>query len=322
MKRTTTRPFYAAVAFATLSLLAACQPTAPPKARTIPPAGFGAPGNIVAGALQTVLNPNQSPPGTNNWSCKPSAAHPNPVVLVHGTFGNAYDTWTGMAPVLEHYGYCVFAVNYGAPASSLFKGTGDIPTSAGQIGVFVDQVRQATGAAKVDLVGHSQGGSASRYYANLIGGSSKVHKVIGLAPSNHATTLAGLRTLGEFLRIVDPIYAFTNWVGLDAIEDQGNPNSVFYQNLNGNGETRPGISYTNIVTQYDEVVTPYQQGFIAAGPGATVKNTTLQNVCGNDYTDHLGITYDTNVYQLVLNALDPADQRPIHCTLALPLFGS
>lgn len=318
----TSRTLHALVAVAAIGLLAACNPPAPPDARPIPAATFGAPGNLIEGGLQSALNPNRSPAGTNNWSCQPSAAHPNPVVLVHGTFGNAYDSWSGLGPVLRSYGYCVYAVNYGAPSSSLFKGSGSIPASAVEIGTFVEQVRSSTGAAEVDLVGHSQGGSVSRYYANLIGGSTKVDKVIGLAPSNHVTSLSGLATLGRFLGAVDPLFALTNWAGLQAIADQGDPNSTFFQNLNGNGETRPGISYTNIATQYDEVVTPYTQAFITAGPGATVKNTTLQNVCANDYTDHLGIVYDTNVYQLVLNALDPADQRPIACKASYPLFGT
>ena len=68
------------------------------------------------------------------------------MVLVHGTVGNAYDSWSGLGPVLKSYGYCVFALNYGAPQGSLLNGRGDIPTSAGQIGTFVDQVRSATGA--------------------------------------------------------------------------------------------------------------------------------------------------------------------------------
>lgn len=309
------------VVVAILLALAACKP-APPTARTIPPAKLGAPGNLISGGLQSLPNPDRSPAGTNDWGCRPSAAHPRPVVLVHGTFGNAYDSWSGLAPVLEHYGYCVFAVNYGAPAGSMFKGTGDIPTSAAQIGQFVDLVRARTGAAEVDLVGHSQGGSVARYYANLIGGDAKVGAVVGLAPSNHATTLVGLVTLGRFLRVIDPIFALTNWAGLPSLQQQADPNSAFFRALNGNGETRPGLRYVNIATKFDEVVTPYRQAFIAQGPGATVQNTTLQDVCGQDLTDHLGIVYDTNVYQLVLNALDPTDQRPVRCTASLPLFGS
>lgn len=311
----------ALVAVLAVVAVAGCKPK-PPDARAIPRPSITAPGNVVAGALGSLADPWRDPLGANDWSCRPSSAHPNPVVLVHGTFANAYDSWSGLGPVLRHYGYCVFALNYGAPEGSVFNGRGDIPASAGEIGEFVDDVLAATGAAEVDLVGHSQGGSVSRYYANLIGGDAKVGVVVGLAPSNHATTLLGLATLGRFLGLVDPIFAATDWMGLPSIRQQGDPNSTFYRALNGNGETRPGLRYVNIVTRFDEVVTPYRQGYVAAGSGATVQNTTLQDVCPQDLTDHLGIVYDTNVYQLVLNALDPADQRPIACTASLPLFGS
>ncbi|MYS72594.1 lipase, partial [Streptomyces sp. SID5926] len=42
--------------------------------------------------------------GWNDYTCKPSAAHPRPVVLVHGTFGNSVDNWLGLAPYLKNRG--------------------------------------------------------------------------------------------------------------------------------------------------------------------------------------------------------------------------
>ena len=59
-------------------------------------------------------SPTASPPGANNWSCKPSAAHPVPVILVHGTFADMSDSWQALSPLLYDKGYCVFALNYGS----------------------------------------------------------------------------------------------------------------------------------------------------------------------------------------------------------------
>ncbi len=104
------------------------------------------------------------PPGANDYTCKPSDSHPNPVVLVHGTFGNAYDSWAELSPQLKADGYCVFALNYGGAPGLLFQGYSDIAASAAQLGAFVDSVLKATGASAVDMVGHSQGGLMPRYY--------------------------------------------------------------------------------------------------------------------------------------------------------------
>ena len=68
-------------------------------------------------ALSALQNgPGVAPPGSN-VPCRPSAAHPDPVVLVHGFAGNQNDNWQTMAPFLADNGYCVFSLTYGNMAS-------------------------------------------------------------------------------------------------------------------------------------------------------------------------------------------------------------
>jgi triacylglycerol esterase/lipase EstA (alpha/beta hydrolase family) len=45
------------------------------------------------------------------------------------------------------------------------------------------------------MVGHSQGGLMPNYYIKRLGGASKVHTFVALAPSNHGTDLNGLTQL-------------------------------------------------------------------------------------------------------------------------------
>src|SRR5687768_4673768 len=54
-----------------------------------------------------------SPPGANDLSCEPSAAHPRPVILVHGLGATMSGNWDYNAPRLADAGYCVFALTYG-----------------------------------------------------------------------------------------------------------------------------------------------------------------------------------------------------------------
>jgi triacylglycerol esterase/lipase EstA (alpha/beta hydrolase family) len=248
--------------------------------------------------------------GWNDYTCKPSAAHPRPVVLVHGTFGNSVDNWLGFATYLVDRGYCVFSLDYGQlPGIPAFYGLGPIDQSAQQLATFVDQVRAATGSSKVDIVGHSQGGMMPRYYLKFLGGAAKVNTLVGLAPSNHGTTLDGLTTLlDEVPGAADAIHDVT-----PALTDQviGSP---FLQTLNAGGDTVPGVHYTVIASRYDEVVTPYTSQYLS---GPDVHNVLLQNLCAVDLSEHLAIgTTDRIAFHEAANALDPAHATPTTCASA------
>ncbi|MEU8775965.1 alpha/beta fold hydrolase [Streptomyces sp. NPDC048606] len=256
------------------------------------------------GAAQAASAPSR---GWNDWSCKPSAAHPRPVVLVHGTFGNSVDNWLGFAPYLVNRGFCVYSLDYGQlPGVPFFHGLGPIDKSAGQLAAFVDKVRTATGTPKVDIVGHSQGGMMPRYYLKFLGGADKVNALVGLAPDNHGTTLLGLTKLLPYFPGAEDLIS-TATPGL-ADQIAGSP---FQTKLNEGGDTVPGVKYTVIATRYDEVVTPYRSQFL---DGPNVRNVLLQDLCVLDLSEHvtIGLT-DRIAWHEALNALDPARAERTTC---------
>src|ERR1700761_1037622 len=273
--------------------------------------------NFLAGVAAALVNPSASPPGANNWSCKPSTAHPYPVVLVNGTGEDMADGFSALSPLLFDNGYCVFAANFGGSPGNLLQGTGDITQSAAQLSSFVSQVLAATGAAKVDLVGHSQGGMMPRYYLKFLGGASRVQTLVGLAPSSHGTTLDGLATLETELATVLPGISSALGSACQACAQQI-AGSSFMTTLNAGGDTVAGPTYTVIETRNDEIVTPYTSAFLS---GPNVTNIVLQNVCPLDQTDHIGIADDTVALHLVLNALDPAHPQAVPCVPVLPILG-
>jgi triacylglycerol esterase/lipase EstA (alpha/beta hydrolase family) len=263
----------------------------------------------------TYVSPTASPPGANDWSCRPSAAHPRPVVLVHGTFADMSDSWQALSPLLHNRGYCVFSLNYGSHAGSGqigVYGVGEITQSAAQLSAFVERVLSATGAAEVDIVGHSQGGMMPRYYLKYMDGAAKVHTLVGLSPSNHGTTLNGLFTLAEFFPGASSIFDTC-----PACEEQA-VGSPFLVELNAGGDTVPGVDYTVIQTRFDEVVTPYTSAFLA---GPDVNNVLLQDQCPLDHGEHLSMPYDHIADADVLTALDPANPQHPLCTPILPVAG-
>lgn len=248
--------------------------------------GVAAPG---ASSYEYPTSPLGDPVGANDWSCTPTAARPTPVVIVHGTFGDRRSLLDRLSWTLKQDGFCVFALDYGNRA------TGPIEESAEQLSAYVDRVLAATGAVQVSMVGHSQGGMMPRYYVKFLGGADKVDDLVGLAPSNHGTTIAG--------GMPNPF--FGTWCPACNQQIAG---SEFLTDLNAGDETPGPVSYTQITTRYDEVVVPHTSGYLAAGENTT--NVTIQDLCGLDLADHVSIPMDGPVLRAALHALTrpgPAD---------------
>jgi pimeloyl-ACP methyl ester carboxylesterase len=225
------------------------------------------------------------PPGANDFSCR-STAHPEPVILVHGTFGDMTVSWNTFSPALKAQGYCVFALDLVSRAMA------PMDQSADKLAAFIDEVRTKTGAAKVSLVGHSQGGMLPRYVAKFRGKLGVIDDIVGLAPSSRGTT--------------NPLAPPLGGLGCPACAEQA-AGSPFMQKLNAPPEAPPPISYTVLSTKYDEVVAPYTSQALS---GSTVTNVVLQKRCPEDVTDHVGIIYDPVALRWTLNALGrpgPAD---------------
>lgn len=305
-----------ALALAATALTAAAVPAqAEEKPRKQYPVG-----GVAEGVSNFLLSPN-AVTGVNDWNCKPDAAHPNPVVLVHGTGVNLGANWVKMGPTLANEGHCVYAFNYGMGSPFSFGGrvgglTG-IARSAETMRAFVDKVLAATGAKKVDVLGHSQGGMMPNYYIKRLGGAQKVDRLVALAPTNHGTTLSGLVNLGKALGVLGIVNGAFDHLDLQGLKDQ-QEGSDFQKALFADGDTVPGVRYTVIATKYDLIASPYSNGFLK---GDNVRNIVVQDQCPKNPVGHVGLFTDGPTTQNVVNALgaDKPDFRPKCEGYGLPL---
>jgi len=107
---------------------------------------------------------------------------PRPIIVVHGYAQNRANflplacrlACAGLGPV---FGFEYWTLGRTAAA-------------ARQLGWFVDEVRAATGAAEVDIVGHSMGGVVGRYYIAFAGGDGVVKHLITLGSPHSGTELS------------------------------------------------------------------------------------------------------------------------------------
>lgn len=253
--------------------------------------------------------------GVNDSTCAPSAAHPYPVVFLHGLGANGSEDINEVQSAVAAKGYCTYSLTYGTGVYGPYVGgVADVNQSAGQIRTFIEQVLGETHAAKVDLVGHSEGGFESLYVTKTQAIASQIDKVVAIAPPTHGTTFGGLyglaMALGQQAFSGQVMTAFGCTACGELVAGGGGVNT-----LDNGPIAQPGVTYTIITSRYDEMVTPTDTAFVAE---SGVVNEYVQDTCPNDPVGHIGEAYDNNVWNLVETALNPAQAASFTCSVGSP----
>jgi len=191
---------------------------------------------------------------------------------------------------------------------------GDIQI-AGEYLVYSIRTMHAMAHRRIAVMGHSQGGMSMRWALRFWPDTRAiVDDVIGMAGSNHGTSSLGACIVGL--------------TRCPAASWQQGADANFIKALNSGVETFAGISYTEIFTHTDEVVTPNSTDKVAVsalhmGAGA-ITNVATQDVCPLDLYEHLSVgTIDPVTYALAMDALDhagPATPARINRAVCLQLY--
>ncbi|KAF9432800.1 hypothetical protein BGZ76_010303 [Entomortierella beljakovae] len=268
-------------------------------------------------ALSTFARPLQQersllpPVDHNDYNCKPSLEHPNPLILVHGLLIGS-TAWAYMAPLFEKKGYCVFTIDYSYFGDlPPFAGTNDIYESAHELSSFIDKVLAITGASKVDIFGHSEGSIVPRVYMKYFNGVGKTGSFAAIGPVHYGTTTMNIQSI-------------LNSAGLKGVTETGLGllckacsqmlvGSPFLRELNEGGDTYPEIKYLMIATSHDELVTPYSNGFLRSVEYGNVINVLLQDLCPLDISEHFGLLVDPVAFDLVESFLSTGNIGEVAC---------
>lgn len=234
------------------------------------------------------------PAGLINRDCEPQSKK-TPIVLIHGTFANTRRAFSSLAPALKADGHCLFALNYGRQGPLSPYGTMDINQSAQQISDFVHNVLARTGAAKVTLIGHSQGGLLAFKIARSPALSGRVERLVALAPSLHGTTRVPATLSSRHC----PACA------------QQSHQSAFMQSFHEEAVSPPDLRSLILATRQDLVVTPVERQFLHE-PGVT--NILLQDRYPGVVATHSGLLHKPETITLVRSFLSSPDDSPTTAT--------
>ena len=226
----------------------------------------------------------------DDWRARPTPQRPWPVVLLHGTSVSNGD-WLELSTQLRKLGWVVFAPAYGQRATS------SVPDSAEQVAAYIRQVLAATGAEKVILVGHSQGGLIARWCAKFF--DIPTRHIICLSTPNHGTSLGGMLSSrvtnerrAELMKLM-----IDNYFGPAGMQQIAG--SEVLEQLNADGDLLPGVMYTCLATKTDTTVVPSTSCFLEGA-----ENSYVQDFFPHVVVLHENMPHDRRVRSLVVGEIE------------------
>lgn len=202
---------------------------------------------------------------------EPNGVHPHPVLLVHGILGQEIVYWNRVKQNLRGDQYHV----HEAPFP--FFGFGDLRKSAAHLAQVVDEILDHVVVPakhrQVDIIAHSAGGLAARYYIKYLGGDKKVHSLVTLGTPHNGTYSSFLFPLATVVR-------------------QTLPGSAFLAELN-RGKDAPDVEYTSIYSPTDGIVIPPDSAIMKGARNVRVTGLT-----------HWGFLFRRKVYDEIRKTLD------------------
>ena len=153
-----------------------------------------------------------------------------PILFVHG-WNSSGTTWNTMASRFRAAGYTSAELIQWS-----YNSGQDNVITAQQVKTKVDEIRNATGWAKIDIVTHSMGGLSTRYYLKNLGGQSATDEWVSLGGPNHGTNTA---------------YFCSTRSCVDM-----RPGSAFLNNINAGDETPGEVRYGTWWSPCDNTINP------------------------------------------------------------------
>lgn len=201
---------------------------------------------------------------------RPGRAEP-PVLVVPGFLG----------PSFLLYPLVAFLRLHGRRVELLhtFPALDGVKPIAVRIGLAVEKLRAETHADRVDVVAHSMGGLASRYYALKLGGDRTIRRLVTIATPHHGTKWAAMLGFTQSLKDMTP----------------GNP---LLTELSPERPI-PGVKCLNVRAGWDQIVWPREHG------------RWSEHVLDHEleWAEHWAVQTDVRLLALVLTQLEAADDE-------------